>query len=77
MKKLKDKPKTYDGPARLLVDPEKSKEIRKIEQKIKKRLRWKGDEDLEMLSEMFTAALTAPSGIVIEQPTPISPTKPV
>ena len=42
MEKMKKKPKTYEGPARALVDPEQSKKIREIENKIKKKLEWKG-----------------------------------
>lgn len=53
MEKLKRKPKTYNGPARSLVDPEQSKVIRAIESRIKKKMEWKGDEELEELCNMF------------------------
>jgi replicative DNA helicase len=31
LNKMKAKPKTYDGPARALIDPESSKRIRSVE----------------------------------------------
>ena len=67
---MNEKPKTYNGPARLFDDPEQAKKIRDIEHRAKKKLAWKGNEDLETLCTMFTMALTAPSGIVIEEETP-------
>jgi len=53
MEKLKNRPKTYVGPALNLIDPEQSKKIRAIESKIKKKMQWKGDEELEELCNMF------------------------
>jgi hypothetical protein len=38
MEKLEKKKRTYEGPARALVDPEQSKKIRAVESKIKKRM---------------------------------------
>lgn len=66
MEKLKNRPKTYVGPALNLIDPEQSKKIRAIESKIKKKMQWKGDEELEELCNMFVVQLTAPSGINLE-----------
>jgi hypothetical protein len=63
------KPKTYMGPATAFKDPALSKKIRLIEEKAKKKLEWKGDEDIETLCKMFTLFLTAPSGLVMEEPT--------
>lgn len=65
-----DKPKTYEGPARLFDNPELAKKIRDVEQRAKRKLAWRGGEDLETMCAMFTMALTAPSGIHIEDETP-------
>jgi hypothetical protein len=70
LEKYKQKPKTYSGPARLLVDEEASKKIRAVEQKIKKKMKWKGSEELEELCNMFVVQLTGPSGMKLEPPTP-------
>lgn len=70
IKKMIDKPKTYDGPARAFEDPVKAKKIRDVEQRIRRKMSWRGSEDLEMMSSMFTTMLTAPSGIVVEEETP-------
>lgn len=72
MEELKKKPRTYpeNGPARKLIDPEQSKAIRAVESRIKKKLEWKGDEELEELCNMFVVQLTAPSGINLEASTP-------
>ena len=77
LKKMNEKPKTYNGPAIAFKDTELSKKIREVETKAKKKLAWKGDEDIETLCTMFTIFLTAPSGLVMEEPTPpIQPTSP-
>lgn len=54
----------------MLVDEEASKKIRAVEHKIKKKMKWKGSEELEELCNMFVVQLTAPSGMRLEPPTP-------
>ena len=78
IKKMNEKPKSYNGPARAFEDPVMAQKIREVEQRAKRKLSWRGGEDLEVFCGMFTMALTAPSGIHIEDDTPvqqISPSK--
>jgi hypothetical protein len=70
LEKMNDRPKFYQGPALAFKDPELSKKIRMVEEKAKKKLQWKGDDDIETLCKMFTIFLTAPSGLVMEDSTP-------
>ena len=72
LQKMNEKPKFYNGPALAFRDTELSKKIRVIEKKARKMLEWNGDEDVETLCEMFTTYLTAPSGLVMEDMTPVS-----
>ena len=51
------KPKSYNGPALEFNDPEQSEQIRKKENKLKKMLKWNGDEDVENVSNMFLDVL--------------------
>jgi hypothetical protein len=63
LKKMRDHPKTYGGPATAFADPQKGPELRAREAKARELQAWKGDESVEAICAMFTAFLTTPTAI--------------
>ena len=63
LRKQKEKPRTYVGPANDYNDPVKAEILRKHEEKVKKSMVWRGDADIEDICQMFMDVLTSPSGV--------------
>ena len=64
---MNEKPKTYNGPALEITDPVKADRIRKKERKAMKNMEWRGEDDIEMISQNFMKFLTTPTAMAAMQ----------
>lgn len=78
VEKMRKNPKTYSGPARDYADPSKAKALRDHEAVLRGAVVWRGEEDIELICQMFMDFLTTPTALTalsLEIATPPAPEK--
>ena len=76
IEKMRKNPKTYKGPANDYSDPEKANALRKHSAQIRGMTSWSGEQDIELICQMFMDFLTTPTAataIEMEISTPPKP----
>lgn len=61
--KMRANPRTYNGPAKDYSDPNKADALRDHEKQMKAAGGWRGEEDIELICQMFMDFLTTPTAI--------------
>lgn len=61
IEKMRKAPRSYKGPALDYSDPEKANALRKHTKTIRGMTKWQGEQDIELISQMFMDFLTTPT----------------